>query len=218
MRRTFLLFLLAAAAAAAFFAWRATRGIDAPRAPVQADVTTAKSSTSKSPTTSPSARSAVVPPPPASDGEPVDTRPLEDRGAKVPDEPVLAAQYDGWTKAKLEEQLTALELDYAKEFDKACDQRFEARQYRVLDEQELEGVDPAYDVLSAYDKEGVLMRVRTVALPEKSEPGGPPAELQVEHQLVSLPPDLYPELYRRRTELAWLRAKVAAAKDSEDPP
>jgi hypothetical protein len=140
--------------------------------------------------------------------------PLDDRDSEVPDDEEFAARYAGWSKAKLEEHLGTLESAFLVEVDQLCDQRFDAGQFRVVDAAEVEGLDDSYDVLSPYDAQGMLTRSRMVAR-EDPPAESPESEVEAtfEYHIATLPPDSFPETYRRVAELQWLRARVAA----EDP-
>jgi hypothetical protein len=105
-----------------------------------------------------------------------------------------------------------LEATYNAELERLYDWRFEANLYRTVSGQEMEGVDSSYDVLAAFDAQGVLTRTRAVLLdsedpsqPISADPAG-----RMEYRVVSLAPDVYPQVYKQRDELEWLRATLAA--------
>ncbi len=146
--------------------------------------------------------------------------PLEDRVPTKVEDPTFEAQYAGWSPERLEERVNVLEPAHLAEIDRLSDLRFEAGLYRVVDSSEVEGLDDSYDVLAEFDRQGVMTRSRAVAreLPLPSPPGDSEVEAALEYHIVSLPPDVFPELYRQRAELDWLRATLAARYAAgEDP-
>lgn len=141
--------------------------------------------------------------------------PLEERVPSLINDPEFETKYAGWTAEQLEERINVLEPAFQLEMDRLCDLRFQAGQYRVVDASEVEGLDDSYDVLSVYDRQGMLTRSRMVMVETSGVP--PAGEDQVpgvEYQLCSLPPETYPELYRQEAELAWLRATVPVRSGS----
>jgi hypothetical protein len=161
--------------------------------------------------TVPEVRDGAELPQGAGTGAPAADVPIEDRAPGRVDDPELATRYADWTKERLEQRLAELESALLVEVDHVCDQRFDAGQFRVVDASEVEGLDDSYDVLSPLDAQGLLTRSRMVA---RELPGGDPegegeVEGSFEYQIVSLPPDAYPELYRKVRELEWLRARTA---------
>ncbi len=157
-------------------------------------------------------RSEAVLPAGAASAKPGPPIPIEDRLPGVADDPEFAAKYKGWSTEKLEQRLEVLESTHQAEVEKLCDARFQAGMYRVGDETEMEGLDDSYDVLSPFNSQGVVTRSRTVALETAGQtlPTEEESEPQVEYQICTLPPEIYPELYRQIAELEWLRATVAA--------
>jgi hypothetical protein len=120
--------------------------------------------------------------------------------------------YAGWSLPRLEARQLELEATYNAELERLYDWRFEANLYRTVSGQEMEGVDSSYDVLAAFDAQGVLTRTRAVLLdsedpsqPISADPAG-----RMEYRVVSLAPDVYPQVYKQRDELEWLRATLAA--------
>src|SRR5207344_3252236 len=97
------------------------------------------------------------------------------------EDPLFSAKYAGLTPAQLSARLEELEPLYLTEFERLCDLRFAAGQYRVVEESEMEGLDPSYDVLSEFDAQGVMTRARTVALPDKDPAHPLEGEPRMEH-------------------------------------
>lgn len=144
---------------------------------------------------------------------------IEDRVAKATDDPAWAAHYAGWSTAKLEARLNDVEPRYLAEVDRLCEERFASGRYRVIPASEMEGEDSAYDVLASYDEQGVMTRTRAVPTPSFDPAHPVDAETGIEYQVVSLAPEQYPELYRQRGEVEWLRGTLALRFDKErDPP
>jgi hypothetical protein len=135
--------------------------------------------------------------------------PVDDLEPKEVVAPDIAARYADWPQDRLQDRLTELESVFLLEVDQACDARFEAGQYRVVDASEVEGLDDSYDVLSPTDSDGILRRCRMVA---REEPAGEEGDVEgsFEYQIVTLGPESHPELYQRLHELEWLRARTAA--------
>ncbi|HTF91261.1 MAG TPA: hypothetical protein VK843_22810 [Planctomycetota bacterium] len=169
----------------------------------------------------PAQRTSADLPAGVAEAKPVDAIPIDDRAPGVVDDPAFTALYAGLPTAKLQARMEELEPLYQAEFDRLCELRFASGLYRVVESADMEGIDPSYDVLAQFDEQGVLTRARAVA--GRPAPGAPPedgeSELRMEYQIVSLPPEVYPDLYRQKAELDWLRATIAARKESgEDPP
>jgi hypothetical protein len=157
---------------------------------------------------------AAAPPPAPRPGESI-----EDRTPKASDDPAWGAHYAGWSTARLEARLNEIEPRYLAEVDRLCEERFSAGRYRVIPASEMEGEDSAYDVLASYDEQGVLTRTRAVPTPSFDPAHPVDAETGMEYQVVSLVPEYYPELYRQRGEVEWLRGTLAERFDKEkDPP
>ncbi len=157
-------------------------------------------------------RSEAVLPAGAASAKPGPPVPIEDRLPGVADDPEFAAKYAGWSREKLEQRLELLESLHQAEVEKLCDARFQAGMYRVADESEVEGLDDSYDVLSPFNSQGVVTRSRTVVheTPGQTPPADDESEPNMEYQICTLPPEVYPQLYRQIAELEWLRATVAA--------
>lgn len=128
-------------------------------------------------------------------------------------------RYAGWSTPRLDARLLELEAIHQAEVERLCNLRFEAGKYRVVPTAEMEGPDSAYDVLASFDQQGLITRTRiaSVATLDPPQPTDDD-EPAVEYQVVNLALDAYPELYRQRSEVEWLRATLAARIErSEDP-
>lgn len=143
---------------------------------------------------------------------------IEDRATDAPSDEEFARQYGGWSLERLEFRLNELENEHQLQIDRLCDERFALGLFRAVVSDEIEGPDASYDVLSPSDESGVITRVRTVAA-EDLNPAQPIDEDdagRITYQVVQLPPETFPALYRQAAELEWLRA--ACAKVADEPP
>ncbi|MEO7155836.1 MAG: hypothetical protein ABI054_14395 [Planctomycetota bacterium] len=225
MRRS-LPVLLILVSCALFWFWRASvKTLPPPilqdAAPASAEAASEVAQQPKGSMQDPAQRTAADLPGGVAGAKPVEPIPIDDRAPGVVDDPAFTALYASLPTAKLQARMEELEPSYQVEFERLCDLRFASGLYRVVESADMEGIDPSYDVLARFDEQGVLTRARAVA--GRPAQGTPPedgeSELRMEYQIVSLPPEVYPDLYRRKAELDWLRATIAARKDSgEDPP
>ncbi len=141
---------------------------------------------------------------------------LEDRGPGPTADPIFEAQYVGWSVARMDKKIEALELAFLADADALFAKRFETGMYRVVDANEISSLDESFDVLSEFDAQGLLTRSKAV----QRDPSGLEAteegeeEPRFDYQIATLPPDVHPELYRLRAELDWLRATVATRRAS----
>jgi len=132
-----------------------------------------------------------------------------------------AKLYAGWSTPRLDARWLELEASFHAEVERLCEQRFEAGMYRTVSGLEIAGDDSSYDVLANQGAQGEILRTRAVPLAalDPASESGEDDEARLEYQVVSLPQDVYVELYRRRSELEWLRATLAArVQAGEDPP
>lgn len=214
------------AAAVGLFAWqrRAARSMDRPidataldRRPIDDGASTPPSGSAIAPpgrgaaTTTPALAQPAANSPAAADS-------IEDRTPGAPSDEEFARLYGGWSVERLELRLNELENEHQVQIDRLCDERFARGLYRVVESDEIEGLDGSYDVLSASDESGLITRVRTIAA-EDLDPAQPIDEDdagKVTYQMVQLAPETYPTLYRQAAELEWLRA--ACAKAADEPP
>lgn len=226
MRRPLVL-LLIVAGATLWFAWRAAflaepqRDLSPPELPPPVAETPGAATSPGGASDAALSRSQVELPVGVKGAEPIDPMPLDDRSPTLVDDPSFSAKYAHWSSARLEARVNEIEPLYLTEYERLCDLRFEAGMYRVVDASEMQGLDGSYDVLSAYDKQGVMTRSRVVAAhdPVPLPPPNAEPEPRMEYQIVSLPPEVYPDLYRQRAELDWLRATLALRRNAgEDPP
>jgi hypothetical protein len=215
--RRILIVLLIAVGAALWIAWRGERVALTPAVLSEPEHERASAPRAEKPAP-PTSRSEVAVPEGAEPAKPVEQVPLDDRAATRVEDPLFSAKYAGLTSAQLSAKLEELEPLYLTEFERVCDLRFAAGQYRVVDVTEMEGIDPSYDVLSEFDAQGVMTRARTVALPDKDPAHPTEGEPRMEHQIVSLPPEIYPDLYRQHAELEWLRTTIAAKPTTDEDP
>lgn len=222
MRRA-LVALLVLSVGALLLLWRSTLDVDPTRALSGPELGTAASADAESRTrrtTDPGIRLEAGLPQGATKAKPGVEVPLEERSPELVEDATFAAKYADWSKAQLEARTDEVEQVHLSEIERLCDLRFESGLYRVVDADEVEGIDGSYDVLAAVDQQGVISRARAVFVPDSS--GAPPDsehEGHMEHQLVTLPPEVYPDLYRQRAELEWLRATLALRRaNGEDPP
>lgn len=139
--------------------------------------------------------------------------PHDDLVPEPVNEPDIATRYAGWSRTQLEERLSNLESAFLVEIDQACDKRFDAGKFRVVDASEVEGEDESYDVLAPVDENGLLTRCRMVEREVAAFGDEGEVEGSFEYQVATLSPEEYPELYQRLRELQWLRAKTGG----EDP-